>query len=201
MTHHVIRRVGAALAALVVAGLGSLAAAPAAQAAEPIKIVHREQVQAGPYRIDLGFSQWPMLEGRSFDLLIDPEGGIAGKSGTLTVLTPAGAPLEFFADTPLARHPRQRQSWGLDVVEFKGDGLGGRWSLEFVVDGPKGRGVGRLAALPLGPLPGPPQSFSWALATIPTLLLVAGTVVGWRRLRPARDPAAWSLTSPVAAAG
>ncbi|MGL5865235.1 MAG: hypothetical protein ACRCYX_05080 [Dermatophilaceae bacterium] len=189
-----IRCLVALSAATWLGGL-TVAAAPRAAAAEPVEIVHREQVQAGPYRLDLGFSRWPMLEGRSFDLVIDPDGGIAGTSGSLTVRTPTGAALEGFEKTPLVRHPRQRESWGLDVVAFTGDGAGGRWSIEFVIDGPRGRGEGRLAALPLGPIPGPPQSFSWAVATVPTLVLATAAVLGWRRLRPGRDSHAWSLTA------
>ncbi|MGL4178503.1 MAG: hypothetical protein ACRCSN_20795 [Dermatophilaceae bacterium] len=194
MIRIVTRRSAALVAVICLSGL-SAAMPPAALAAEPVEIVHREQVQAGPYRLDLGFSHWPMLEGRSFDLVIDPDGGIAGKSGSLTVRTPTGAALEDFEEAPLVRHPRQRESWGLDVVAFTGDGAGGRWSIEFVVDGPSGRGEGRLAVLPLGPVPGPPQSFSWAVATVPTLVLATAAVLGWRRLRPGRDPQAWSITA------
>ncbi|MGL5817828.1 MAG: hypothetical protein ACRCYR_09720 [Phycicoccus sp.] len=195
MIRTMIRRSAALLAAVCLSGLTVAVLPPAALAAEPVEVVHREQVQAGPYRLDLGFSRWPMLEGRSFDLVIDPDGGIAGKSGSLTVRTPTGAALEEFEESSLVRHPRQRESWGLDVVAFTGDGGGGRWSIEVVVDGPQGRGDGRLAVLPLGPVPGPPQSFSWAVATVPTLVLATAAVLGWRRLRPGRDSRAWSLTA------
>lgn len=156
-------------------------------------VVHRETVDVGPYRLTLGFSRWPMQEGRSFDLLIDPAGGIAGKSGTITVLTPAGRAIEDSDGAPLVRFPRQRTSWGLDVVSFEGDGAGGRWSIKFSMNGPQGPGQGRLAVLPMGPLPGPPRSLSWLLAAVPVLLLGLTLSVAWLRIRPGRVPGAWAL--------
>jgi hypothetical protein len=192
------------LRALAVAAVwlcGTAATTSPAQAADPLQIVHREKVVAGPYELTVGFSRWPLKEGRSFDLTVDPAGGIAGKSGTISVITPSGKAAETqgyaYDEVSLSRHPRQRQSWGMDVVSFLGTGSGGRWSLEFAVDGPQGKGQGRLAALPFEPLPGPPQTLSWLMSTIPTLLIGLTIGLGWRRLRPSRRPGAWSLTAPA----
>jgi hypothetical protein len=191
MSVQTARRVTIALAVSLVAALGF--ASPAA-AAEPVAIVHQEQVVAGPYELVLGFSQWPLKEGRSFDLLVDPNGGIAGKSGAITVVAPNG---EAVDSRPLSRFPRQRESWGLDVVSFVADGTGGRWSVTFEIDGPRGHGQGRLAALPMEPKPGPPDVLSWLIATIPALLLGATIAVGWFRIRPGRRAGSWSLTETM----
>ncbi len=180
--------------------LVAIAATPAAAiAAEPVEIVHEERVAAGPYDLTLGFSKWPLAEGVSFDLLIDPVGGIADKSGTLSMVTPSGEALDY-DEVPLSRHPRQRESWGLDVVSFQDAGTGGRWTLELALDGAEGAGEARVV-LPFEALPGPSQNLSWALAMVPTVLIWATLVIAWVRVRPGRRPDAWSLPVPESARG
>jgi hypothetical protein len=174
-----------------------IATPTAALAAEPIKIVHEEQVSAGPYDLTLGFSRWPLAEGVSFDLVIDPKGGIADKSGTLSMITPSGQALDY-EDVPLSRHPRQRDSWGLDVVSFQDTGDGGRWSIELTVDGAEGPGEARVV-LPFDKLPGPSQNLSWVIAMVPTLLIWTTLAIAWIRVRPGRGPDAWALAEPARA--
>ncbi len=171
----------------------------AALAADPVPIVHEEQVAAGPYDLTLGFSKWPLAEGVSFDLIIDPKGGIADKSGTLSMITPSGRATEFDG-VPLSRHPRQRESWGLDVVSFQDTGAGGRWTLELVVEGADGTGEARVV-LPYDPLPGPSQNLSWVIAMVPTLLIWSTLVIAWVRVKPGRRPGAWALAAPDQARG
>lgn len=169
----------ATLAALVLA----LSASPAL-ANEPIVLVHQEQVQAGPYRLTVGYSRWPLLAERSLDFLFMPEGGIDGLSGTLTFIDGSGQ--EF--STPLSRHPRQRSAWGLDVFAVPWEGP---WTLVFTIDGPEGQGVGRLQ-LPVGERPGPPAALAWGLGLIPVVALLGLVVGAWARVRPGRQPDAWS---------
>ncbi|MGL4338922.1 MAG: hypothetical protein ACRCSP_00650 [Rhodoglobus sp.] len=172
--------------------LTTVAATPTvAHAADPVKIVHEEKVQAGPYELTLGFSRWPLAEGVSFDLIIDPAEGITGKSGTLSMITPSGRPSEYDS-VPLARHPRQRESWGLDVVSFEDSGVGGRWSLQLMITGADGDANARVV-LPFDPLPGPSQKLSWALATVPSLLIIIAIAIAWIRMRPGRQADSWSL--------
>lgn len=178
----------AVVALALATAVGTTAASPAL-AAEPVALAHEERVEAGPYELVLGFSEWPLTEARSFDLLVDPAGGIADKSATVEVLTPTG---EQYFETELGRFPRQRESWGLDVVAFTGDGEGGRWSVLIDVDGPQGRGTGR-AVLPLQPRQGPPDALNWSIAALPALLLVGAVAAGWWRLRGARRGHAWAL--------
>ncbi|TDE52814.1 hypothetical protein E1295_17960 [Nonomuraea mesophila] len=147
-----------------------------AQAEEPVKAVHTEQVQAGPYRVTVGFSVWPLKAMQSLDFTFMPEGGIKGKGGTLTVTGPDGAG----EDMPLVRHPRRRDVWGLDVESLD---LQGTWSFRFAIDGPEGRGTGELK-LNLLEQPGPPLAISWTISSGPLIGLVALIVVGWRRVRP-----------------
>ncbi|MEO3796662.1 hypothetical protein ABGB14_41245 [Nonomuraea sp. B10E15] len=153
-----------------------------AQAEEPVKAVHTEQVQAGPYRVTVGFSVWPLKAMQSLDFTFMPDGGIDGKSGTLTVTGPDGVGHEM----PLVRHPGRRDVWGLDVQSLDEQG---QWSFRFAVDGPKGRGAGELT-LDLLEQPGPPLGISWTISTGPLLGLVALIVVGWRRVRPRESAAA-----------
>ena len=188
-------RIRRAMSLAVVALLALLVFPGTARAAEPVPIVHRETMSAGPYELTVGFSKWPLAEGVSFDLLIDPADGIADKTGTFTILSPNGMAFEYFEDEPLARHPRQRDSWGLDVVSFQDTGAGGPWTLDVSVDGPQGPGKARLV-VPFEPLPGPPQAMSWLIATIPMVLIAAMILVAWIRLRPARQPDAWLLRTP-----
>lgn len=47
----------------------------AAPGGDAVAIVHREVVAAGPYRIDVGFTEWPLRAERSLDILFEPEGG------------------------------------------------------------------------------------------------------------------------------
>ncbi len=176
----------------ILALAGVVTTPTAALAADPVEIVHEEQVSAGPYDLTVGFSRWPLAEGVSFDLIIDPSGGIADKSGTLSMITPSGQALDY-AEAPLSRHPRERESWGLDVVSFQDTGSGGRWSLELAIDGEKGPGEARVV-LPMEQLPGPSQNLSWVIAMVPTLLIWTTLVIAWVRVRPGRRPDAWSLT-------
>jgi hypothetical protein len=176
-----MRRIIQLALALIILG----AAATPALAAEPIAIVHEEQVQAGPYSLTVGFSRWPLNADRSLDMLFTPAGGIAGLSGTLTLVSPSGLEEQM----PLARHPRQRSVWGLDVVALP---EAGPWSLVFTIDGPQGQGVGRLAPLTLGERPGPDIALSWAIGLLPLFGLVGLVVVAWLKVRPGRRADTWS---------
>ena len=155
-----------------------LAAAPLAQAYEPVNIVHTERVQVGPYALDVGFSAWPVRAMQSLDWTFAPVGGIADKSGTLT-MTAAGGPAEG-RKRPLARHPRKLEVWGLDIKSIPDPG---NWTIRFRVDGPQGPGEGALTSLNVLEQPGPPMAVSWSLSTLPLIGLVAFLAVAWRRTR------------------
>jgi hypothetical protein len=173
-----MRRAIAVLAGTIALLLGT--ALPAA-AFEPVEVVHTELVQAGPYRITVGFSTWPVRAMQSLDFTFAPDGGIADKSGTLEVIGP-----ESFEDIgdgsaysqPLARHPRKREVWGMDVQSLPAPG---EWRMRFTVEGPEGQGVGELAPFTVLEQPGPPFAVSWAISTIPLWALVSLIVVAWRR--------------------
>ena len=113
----------------------SIGAAPAA-AADPLDyVVHTEHVQVGPYPVTVGFTVWPLRAMQSLDFTFEPDGGIAGKSGTITAIAPDG---REDADR-LSRHPRNREVWGLDVESLDSSGT---WTLRFKIDGPQGEGTG-----------------------------------------------------------
>lgn len=145
---------------------------------EPVNVVHTEKVQAGPYNLTVGFSTWPVKAMQSLDFTFAPEDGIADKKGTLTMAW-GGEPME---DGPLARHPRKREVWGLDIHALPAPGT---WTLRFDLDGPAGPATGELKNLQVMEQPGPPMGLSWAISTIPLFGLIAFIVVAWRRTRPA----------------
>jgi hypothetical protein len=173
-----------AVTALVAAAL-SLAAAAPAMASTPVKIVHTERVQAGPYGVTVGFSVWPIHAMKSLDFTFMPDGGIAGKSGTLLLNGPGIKPQDHV--TPLVRHPRKLDSWGLDVKALNAPGA---YSFGFAIDGPLGHGQGSLLGVTVLNQPGPPLALSWTVGSLPFLGLVVVLVVAWRRIRPGRQPLA-----------
>jgi hypothetical protein len=171
-----------AVTALMMTGL-CLAGATPAIAYTPVGIVHTERVQAGPYGVTLGFSTWPIRAMRSLDFTFIPDGGIAGKSGTLHLDGPGVQSDEHV--TPLVRHPRKLASWGLDVKAFNSPGT---YSFGFVIDGPRGRGEGTLRGVKILDQPGPPLALSWVVGSLPFIGLVVFLGVAWRRTRPGRLP-------------
>ncbi|GAA4541915.1 hypothetical protein [Amycolatopsis samaneae] len=166
------------LAALgTVAGLLFLSAAPAG-AYEPVNIVHTEHVQAGPYGMTVGFSTWPLRAMQSLDFTFIPDGGIADKSGTLSLRDPEMD--HFYRPAPLARHPRKLDVWGLDIQSLPSQG---DWTFRFTITGPAGTATGELPGLRVLEQPGPPMGVSWTISTIPLLVLAALVVLAWRRTR------------------
>ena len=151
----------------------SIAVAPAA-AADPLDyVVHTEHVQVGPYPMTVGFTVWPIRAMQSLDFTFQPDGGIADKSGTITEIAPDGR-----SDTDgLARHPRNRSVWGLDVRSLD---AAGTWTLRFEIDGPQGAGTGELSVDVLKQ-PGPPLPLSWTIGLIPLALAFAFYVAVWVR--------------------
>lgn len=174
------RRFGVVL--LAVAGAGLVTAGPAA-AYQPVNIVHTEHVQVGPYDVAVGFTTWPIRAMQSLDFTFLPADGIAGKSGTLKIEGPDHHAARRAQE--LVRHPRKRDSWGLDVKSLNASG---DYSFTFTIDGPQGHGVGTLTGLKVLAQPGPPLPLSWMLALLPLAGLLIFLVVVWRRMRPGHLP-------------
>ncbi|MDQ3154371.1 MAG: hypothetical protein M3R63_22510 [Actinomycetota bacterium] len=109
----------------------------------------------------------------------------AGLSSTLRMTVPSGAEFrpDIQSDGPqgraLVRHPRARDSWGLDIVALPEEG---RWRFEFAVTGPRWPGTGMLL-VPVGPRPGPPAALGWAVGLLPlvAVLPIGGCSVGARQ--------------------
>ncbi len=184
-------RARALLLALCIMGTAVLLPVPSAQAyapAEPehayppVVTVHTEQVQAGPYRLTVGFSTWPLRAMQSLDFTFAPDGGLTGKSGTLSMTRP-GMKAGMRSVSRLSRHPRKRSVWGLDIRSLP---TAGKWAFTFTVNGPKGQGTGTLSDITVLDQPGPPLALSWTLCALPVLGLIAFLIVAWRRHRPSR---------------
>ena len=171
------------LAAAAALALVAVSTAPAAAYA-PVGVVHTERVQAGPYAITVGFSEWPLRAMRSLDFTFAPADGVAGKSGTLTLDGP-----DLDADdreSPLGRHPRKRDVWGLDVQALPEPGT---FSFTFDIDGPAGHGRGTLRNVGVLDQPGPPLAISWTVCAVPPVGMLAYLAVGWRRNKPSEKVA------------
>ncbi|WNG84730.1 hypothetical protein C6A86_014350 [Mycobacterium sp. ITM-2016-00316] len=172
-------RLRAMVAMLCAVAALSITMAPAA-ASDPLDyVVHTEHVQVGPYPVTVGFTVWPLRAMQSLDFTFQPDGGIVGKSGTIATIAPDG---RQDADR-LARHPRNREVWGLDVESLDSSGT---WTLRFTIDGPHGEGTGDLAVDVLKQ-PGPPLALSWLLGLTPLALTLVFFTVVWIRTGPRRN--------------
>jgi hypothetical protein len=176
-----VRRIAAALVALV----ATLAVATPALAYPPVDIVHTEQVTAGPYHLTVGFSTWPIRAMRSLDFTFMPDGGIAGKSGYLTISGAGSGSSDEERHSRLVRHPRKLDAWGLDVRSLDRSGT---YSFGFAIDGPQGHGEGTLTGVEVLSQPGPPLAISWVVGSLPGVALIVLIAVAWRRTRPGRRP-------------
>jgi hypothetical protein len=183
-----MRRLTACAAAALCLALGVALPRPAHAQGQPagVTVVHRETVRVGPYRVAVGFSRWPVRAERSLDIVFMPDGGIAGKHGTVTLTRPSGGEDE----RPLVRHPRMRTVWGLDVIALPEQG---RWTARFEIDGPLGRGDGRLPVVLL-PRPGPPVVLGWLPVLLASGGLLAAILFAWWQVRPVRRSETWSWT-------
>ncbi|HEY2706245.1 MAG TPA: hypothetical protein VGL20_21390 [Candidatus Dormibacteraeota bacterium] len=167
---------------MVTAALCVVGAAPA-MAYAPVSVVHTERAQAGPYAVTVGFSTWPIRALKSLDFTFMPDGGIAGTSGQLLLDGP-GVKSDMRV-TPLVRHPRKRDRWGLDTKSFSAPGI---YFIGFAIDGPLGHGEGSLPGVVVQSQPGPPMALSWTVGSLPFIGLVVFLAVAWRRIHPGRQP-------------
>lgn len=184
----VLRRALAAAAAVTVLALST---APAAQAAVgPAPVVHSEYVTAGPYQVQVSFSEWPVLADKALDFTFLPNGGIADRKAALTMYSPTGQDFLHRRNTDhmLRVYTRDHSRWGLDTYQLPDQGT---WKLQFVVDGSAGSGTGSLA-LPVGPRPGPSLTLSWGLALLPLIVTIPLCFYLWLRGRRNKHPNAWS---------
>ncbi|MFB4278282.1 hypothetical protein ACBJ59_23520 [Nonomuraea sp. MTCD27] len=182
-----VAAVVAVVVAVLLTGTGPAAAAPPL----PGEIVHTETVRmSDASAITVSFTEWPVRALQSLDFTFEPTGGVEGRTGLVTTVSPAGdrrglkgIVLQRRGDTiVLPRHPRARQVWGLDVVSLPEEGT---WRFEFAVEGPDGTATGVLPIRAIGQ-PGPPLPLSWTIALVPWAPVVLLLAAGWIRTRRIR---------------
>jgi hypothetical protein len=143
-------------------------------------IQHRETLKVGPYKLEVGFSQWSVRAERSLDITFSPQDGILGKSGTITYTSPSG---EKSPEIELVRFPKNRNIWGFDLTTLPKEGT---WNLEFKIKGAKGNGVGNLKLEVLERPAGPSVALTQPLGLIPILAVLILAVRAWLRVKPLR---------------
>jgi hypothetical protein len=83
----------------------------------------------------------------------------------------------------MTRFTRDASVWGDDDLALP---IEGTWSLELELNGPKGKGVGRIDRLEVGPRPaGPSASLIYVFAIIPLLSVFVLAARSWWHVRPA----------------
>ncbi len=163
--------------------------------AQPPKTVHTENVKVGPYNVTVGFSRWPVQADKSLDFTFSPEGGIADKTGTITLLPPTngkkvdveGNSLEL--TSPLSRYARDRNIWGIDVTSLPAEG---QWKFQFEIDGPQGKGIGSLDVVLLPRPAFLPPFINWSIGLLPCIGIIALVSVAWRRAKTGKRKETWS---------
>ncbi|MEU5956292.1 hypothetical protein [Streptomyces sp. NPDC047525] len=172
--------------------LATVVWAPAASAeAGPAPVVHSERVKAGPYDLQVSFSDWPLYAGRSLDMTFQPTQGIKGRTARLHLIRPSGGEYGKRGaglGRELPRYTRSHDRWGLDATLLPDEGT---WKFDLALDGPEGKGRGTLA-VSVGPRPGPPIEVSWAVGLLPGLLMVPIGFTLWWRGRGRRTAAVWT---------
>ena len=152
--------------------------------AQAAKFVHTETLRIGQETLHVNFTEFPPRAERSIDFTFAPEGGIAGKTGSIKLIRPNGK--TYDQGNLLPRFPRDRKVWGFDSIAFPDQGT---WQLEITLNG---EGTARLPIPVLARPAGPPSILIYALAAIPiTALFVLGARAWWR-VRPQRHTEARS---------
>jgi hypothetical protein len=149
------------------------------------ELAHTETVQVGSYTMKVGFSRWPVLAQQSLDILFIPEGGIEGKTATLTIVDPSGEAWDSFE---LPRFPRERSIWGLDIFAFDAEG---QYKLKLELDGPEGKATGELDVVLLPPPPFLPTLVSWVIGLSPFIIILVVVLAAWFRVRPGKRETTW----------
>jgi hypothetical protein len=143
-------------------------------------IQHRENLKVGPYKLEVGFSQWSVRAERSLDITFSPQDGIVGKSGTIKYTSPSG---EKSPEIELVRFPKNRNIWGLDLTTLPKKGT---WNLEFKIIGAQGTGVGNFKLNVLERPAGPSVALTQPLGLIPILAVIILATRAWLRVKPLR---------------
>jgi hypothetical protein len=144
-----------------------------------VKFVQRTQV--GRYPVTVEYSQWPIKAGMHVQVVVRPDDGIAGKSGSWKLIPGPGVSSRTFK-RPFQKEPGIDDAWTINIGGMPGNP--GPWTWEFQIDGPQGPGTGQLEFRVADP-PWFPLWLGWVLGLFPLYGLIWFGVREWRRVRRA----------------
>jgi hypothetical protein len=124
--------------------------------------LYHQTVQAGPYKLILDFTDWPLQAKKSNRIIVAPEGGIEGKTGVLTLSS--SNPLSKPKVVQLHPYPGLRGAW---MFETAGLPTPDPTTLSFKITGLSGDGIGNTGPLTVMEPPSIPMWFGWLLGLFP----------------------------------
>jgi hypothetical protein len=130
----------------------------------------------GPYQVTVEYSDWPPAARHSLRLVIVPQGGIAGKTGTYR-LEPGPGVKGSAEGGRLEPYPGILSAWVIDHAGLPGQGL---WTLHFTISGPEGTYSGSTLPFRVAPPPDVPMWLGWLIGLTPLYGLIW---FEWRELR------------------
>lgn len=163
------------LAALLLIPTTALAHGPGDQ-----PIVHEEPAQVGPYRVTVGFSEWPTRAEKSVQYVVHPQGGLAGKQAFLAVVPADGHARGNLDWTELMTYPGLDDAW---VHQTLGVSNPGMWKIEIKMVTAQGTFAGSTKPFLVDKPPGIPMWFGWVVGLIPLYGVIWFGVREWRQKR------------------
>jgi hypothetical protein len=124
--------------------------------------LYHQTVQAGPYKLILDFTDWPLQAKKSNRIIVAPEGGIEGKTGVLTISS--SNPLTKPKVVQLKPYPGLQGAW---MFETTGLPTPDPTTFSFTITGLSGDGIGNTGPLQVMEPPRIPMWFGWVLGLFP----------------------------------
>jgi hypothetical protein len=148
----------------------------AVSAHEGHTVGHREVIKVGPYTVTAEQTPWPFKAKTNVDLVVTIEGAPKGTPAFVKLIPPPGSTIAA-RTRPLTSHPSMSDALTVHLYTIP---AAGNWQLEFMVEGPKGKGVGSTQPFTVEGPPGLPLWLGWLIGFFPLVGL------GWFLVRERR---------------